>query len=215
MSGKRLLLSVAFFVALAGAHAGEIYKSVGPDGKVVYSDRPATMPPASNNVPEAREREPADAPPHPVRIPKEAIHAAKPRDTAPVIARVDPEMESAVIGVLGIEDLVRKTEDLCLRSVPTSFKRYSGAAEGWRLRNTSFVAQAHHVLETQFDSAHRQLMERGVDQRNVGVFSKVTTAPAASKISWCDRSIDEIKAGTMDFRNKDKLASPLMKIPGG
>lgn len=37
---KRVFLGLAAMLAMAGASA-QIYKSVGPDGKVVYSDRPS------------------------------------------------------------------------------------------------------------------------------------------------------------------------------
>ena len=42
-----------------------------------------------------------------------------------------------MIGVLGIEDLVRRTEDVCNRTLPTSYKRYAGSANGCRERNVT------------------------------------------------------------------------------
>ncbi len=230
MYRDRLFVSLSLFVAFSTAQAAEIYKSVGPDGKVTYSDRPPadtnsgydkiqkpSLPtvatPGSNSAPTLHAETAAAQPT--ARTSKKALRAQKPPEAPPVVAKVDPELQSAVIGVLGIEDLVRKTEDLCLGVLPTSFKRYFGATDDWRRRNASFIAKAHYVLDTQFDAAGRHLVESGVDQRNAGVFSKITSAPAAAKINWCDRSTDEIKAWTMDFRNKDKLASPLMRMPGG
>ncbi|MBI4694656.1 MAG: DUF4124 domain-containing protein [Gammaproteobacteria bacterium] len=48
-------------------------------------------------------------------------------------AKADPKaLEKAVIGVLGLDDLVRQTGRRCLEAKPESAARYGGAASGGR-----------------------------------------------------------------------------------
>ncbi len=212
-------------VTIAGAHAQTIYKSVGPDGKMVYSDKPPTssstkydvirtpapaqqlQSPASSSTASV---DPVDAQ-HPRSYgAKKAVAVTKPRDEAKPVATADRLVEGAVIGVLGIDDLVRRTEDLCTRTLPTSYKRYSSATDGWKQRNAAVVSQAHRVLSQAFTLSERQNIEAGLLAMNEQKFARVVDAPRASKISWCDRSTDEIGSGAMDVHGNPNLAPPLM-----
>jgi hypothetical protein len=221
-------LIVLAMTAACGAFA-QVYKSIGPDGKVIYSDKPpadsdakptAIAAPPKLSPPSA----PADAPSAPADAPvkqppktwaeKKAaavspIRVDPARAKQPVQSEVDPAVEKAVIAVLALEDLAMQTEALCLRTLPTSFKRYS-TVDGWRQRNAAILARAKLVLAEAFIPADRQLIETGVKGRNVQTLAPVVAAPTASRIKWCDESADEISSGRMDPNRKENLSTPLM-----
>ncbi len=207
----------AIFVLSLGttAHAQGVYKSVGPDGKVTYSDQPPSdkaaridggvapvAPQAGTSATEPATSRSTGA--------KKALAKSQPvAESTPAIQPVDPALESAIIGVLGYEDLVMRAEQICTRVLPTSYQRYGGAADSWKARNGPLVAQARRALTDTANATARQLIEAGIRNKNAGLLTQVEGAPAASRITWCDRSFDEIAKGVMDAQNNPKFMTPL------
>lgn len=234
MNHKATGIFLLTMAVMASADCQTVYKSIGPDGKPVYSDRPPDSAEtkydvmrggAFNQSPAAPAASAASAPstppadavetqPHRIRQAKKAIRANPPADTAPVeqpaAAKADLAVEKAVIGVLGMEDLVQRTETLCVGTLPTSYKRYSGAASGWKQRNGALVSQARNVLAQAFSAIDRQKIEFGIRAMNEKQLGPVIAAPMASKIKWCDNSSDEINSGVTDVHNRPNLSVPLM-----
>jgi hypothetical protein len=228
MNWKNSLLIVLAMTATCGTFAQPVYKTIGPDGKTVYSDKPpdsantkttvinAPVQPSQTSATTDAARRPPDAPVAATGITarkataKKAQRPEAPRNEAPAELALDPAVDKAMVGVMGMEDLVRQTEDLCLRTLPTSFKRYNTAAANWKQRNAAVVAQQRRVLSEAFDASKRQLIEAAVKAGNQKNLAPILNAPTFSKIKWCDQSSDEINSGVMDVHNKPNLASPLL-----
>lgn len=231
-----LLMSLVLGVLWSGGTGAQtIYKSVGPDGKVVFSDKPpaadqgqttvtghpppAARPPAPAATPTKTVNSPAPfeppgaplspAPAHPVA--KKAEPAARPvAEPSPPPPVANPELEKAVTGVMGLEDLVHQTEDLCLRTLPTSFKKYNAATDGWKKRNAPILAQQRRVLADMMPPPQRQLIEAAIKAKTQQLLAPVNSASAAARIKWCDQSMDEVSKGAMDPSSKPHLLAPLM-----
>jgi hypothetical protein len=234
MNRKNALLMALAMLGTCGALAQPIYKSIGPDGKVVYSDKPPAgadtkstviavpVKPAQSSATTDAARRPAGASVEESSSPasakkataKKAIRAEPPRDEAPASASaapaMDPALEKAVIVVMSYEDLVQRMEDVCTRTLITSFKKYNTAAVNWRQRNAALVSQSRRVLSDAFNASQRQNIEAGVKAKNQQIFEPVLSGSTAAKIKWCDQSADEINNGVMDVQNKPNLSSPLM-----
>jgi hypothetical protein len=217
---------LAITIAHSDANAAGVYKIIGPDGKVSFSDKPPadaattdkldivrtpTEPLSSRTANETSVASTPNVYAAPKSGAKQAIAVGESKGQFARTADPDPATEKAIIGVLGYEDLVRQTETLCVRTLPTSFEKYSGAADSWRNRNGALVAQAHQVLAEQYNSPQRQSIESGIRAKNNASLAPITAASAASKINWCDSSSDAIKNGTMDVYNKTNLSTPLVK----
>jgi hypothetical protein len=220
---SRLLCSALLALTVAStAGAGTVYRIVNADGSVTFSDTPpanagggayAIVGSGGAGAPSAREagnsvsRDLQQTKPATVRSeraassPANAASSAQPRPSA--------ALESAVIGVLGMDDVVARTEKICVETLPTSFARYSDAAQGWRTRNGQTVALAKQRLANDFDAPARALITAGIPLKNDAMFSPVAAAPMASRIQWCDQSFATIDGGTMDVVNNAKLAGPL------
>lgn len=215
------LATAAFSVA-----AQAVYKTVGPDGKIIYSDHPPVDSKTQStllNGPKAAPEIKSDRPPLPAsastakdadtknksaKTPsKKGADAAK-TDAAPVVN--NDVLEGAIIGVMGMESLVLQTEEACVNAMPTSMKRYSGAGTGWRERNASVVAQQRKLLATVFDADKRRVIVLGIKTKNDASFVPFKASNLAAKIKWCDQSIKEIESGAMDVFNNPKLAPPIM-----
>lgn len=219
MSLRALFFALLLF-PVTTVQAQTIYKVVGPDGKVVFSDKPPADAGADVRVIEGgfERKQPAvaspateAAPPEVSRTVAKQASAAQPKpQSQPAQAVIDPALAGAVFGVMGFEDLVLQTERICTQTLPTSFKRYSGATQVWRQRNTSVLARYQQALAKAITPAQRKQFEAEVKARNEKSLSPVVTAPVASRISWCDKSGDLIGKGDMDVHNKPALAGPLL-----
>ncbi len=218
---RHALAVLAVALPATGVAQG-VYKSVGPDGKVIYTDQPpgsaersyaspGSTKPASKTAP-ARKGEygvQVETPPPAFANAKRATRQEPAAPPAPSAGAVDPSVEKAVIGVLGLEDVVRQMEVLCVRTLPTSMKRYGGAVDGWKKRNDMIVFRARQVLADAFNPTMRNMIEVGIKTRNENTLAPFHNAPMAKRIEWCDKSSDDIARGVMDAHNKDKLTQPL------
>lgn len=230
MNRKSSLLMVLAMTVTCGTFAQQVYKSIGPDGKTVYSDQPpvgtdtkstvigAPAQPSQTNATTDAARRPAEASaaqePRSMAARKAGAKIALPREAPPVEApaaqALDPAVEKALIGVMGMEDLVLQTEYLCLQALPTSFKKYTTSTTNWKQRNAAVLAQQRRVLSEAISPSQRQLIEGALKVKNQRMLAPVLNAPMASKIKWCDESSDEINGGKMDVYNNEKLAPALM-----
>lgn len=219
----------AIFCVAAMSDAGAVmYKSVGPDGKVTFSDRPpagetgqlsimgsagfkpadvgrASSATASASVDNAKvadvmARSKAEA---------KARAAAKPHyePTSPDRAgRPSPELAEALSKAMGNASLARQTRELCIATLPTSFARYQGSYDKWAARHSAVLADIERVLTSM---PGRSDVEHAVDDRVGAIMKPVTAAPMYSRIKWCDKSFAELDSGALDFASRDAITKPL------
>lgn len=130
-------------------------------------------------------------------------------------AKIDPAIESAAITVLTMEDLVRQTESICMKSRPTSMTRYQAAVDAWRTRNGAIASQARHALDQPVREMTLGAVQEAIKVRNERTLSPVNAASATARTTWCDRSMDELTAGKLDIFHKSELSGPLSRLDTG
>lgn len=148
--GKKAWVGLLITCTAALAPAQTIYRVVGPDGKVTFTDRPPGNAEAAQQQQTAKPAPASETRPMPqpaasateTATAKKANAAkATPADrpaAAPAEPKpVDEALLRALVAVLFQETLVRKSEELCISTLPTSMKRYGDAADGWRQRNAT------------------------------------------------------------------------------
>ena len=234
MSRQFLIAALLPSFAAVSANAKNIYKTVGPDGKITYSDHPPDDSSSKSDVVHSTPNAAPDSKPSPdaartdagsepkvarARAAKKAI-AVKPAANAagaaaaPADKTLDAALEGAVIGVLGIEDIVKHTEELCIKALPTSFRKYSDASADWQRRNAAIVTRAHQLVSKNFDATYaagtEQRLKEAIRTKNAAMFEPTASAPMASRIKWCDHTADEMASGARDVYDKPKLSEPLL-----
>jgi hypothetical protein len=205
--------------AALGAQA-QVYRSVGPDGKVVFTDSPPAG--SSSGLSAVNVKDPngqvsnqapaggqpgADAP-----APKKPKHvankaAAAPTPVVPVVP--DAALINAVSGVAGLEDLINQTRNICIRTLPNAFEKYTSAADAWAQRNATVIAQKNHVLAQAFSEADGAALVEKAKAHNQQTLSAVLGGTSAKRVSWCDKSADDMGKGTLDAFNNPNIAGPL------
>ncbi len=227
---KRIMRSAMVLFFCTGAFmskvsAQPVYKTVGPDGKVTFSDEPPVVgkttaldgygpPPPKQPAPDPRAKAAELTRQAQVRYSARSAQAVS--ASAAPLARpaapqtiIDPALGEAVIGVLGFEDIVKQTENLCIASLPTSFKKYRAAADSWRQRNAGVLQQQRMISAQAFTATQRATMENAVKTKNAEQMAPVLKAPTASKIKWCDQSAEEMDRGVLDFSKRQQWISAL------
>ena len=196
-------LVVLAALLIAGTASAKICKTVGPDGTVTYTDRPADACDAEQAA-QSKAGEPASGAKQATR--KEGAPSETP--AAPVTAAAPvTSAETAVVGILGIEDLVQRSYDFCTGVLPTSVVRYGNAADGWRDRNAKATMKMRRALNQTFNGPQQKSMIEGVKARNQKQLAPVVSAPKEAQIKWCDQTASEIESKALDI--KDTLLAPL------
>jgi len=198
-----LALSIMVSMMVSGTAIAKICKTIGPDGSVTYTDRPS----ASCDT-EAASQQLTSATEASGKQPKQNARA-KPavQSSSSASPAADAALEKAVVGVMGLEDLVQRSYAFCAGVLPASSIRYGVAADGWRERNAVAVAQSRRALSNSFDASQQRLIIEGVHLRNEQSLATVVSAPKNSQIKWCDQTVGEVDARALDV--KENLKAPL------
>lgn len=198
---KRILI-VLFGVLAQGAASAEIYKVLGADGKIIYSN----VAPKNKNTPFA------------VLLPvgqQAVIHSA------PVAAAqaqpvhhhgsetLSPEVVGALANVMGMAHLVSSTRDFCVAALPASLKRYSSAVLGWQQRNAAVVAKKDRLLSTSDRSLIAAALGGDMFRMTEDMMRPIKQAAAAEKVKWCDKTIADVDRGVLDLVGRASI-TPLM-----
>jgi hypothetical protein len=213
MTYKTAILLLLHLFAASEVAAQQLYKSIGPDGKVTYTDRPpAGDASAKISVMKSYVLRPMEAPPPSLTsaLPAPSADAAKRAGAASAAASagMSLEVEHAVAGVLGLSELFRSSEELCSKSVAT--RRYALSLAKWRERNATLLQKQQRILMTAFTPTLRAALQAAVTDKNDKVLAPVAVAPAPVRQKWCDKGFDDVDAGLHDIANNATLSVPLI-----
>lgn len=210
------LLTLSGLLLLAPASA-EIYKSVGTDGKVSYSN----VAPSGKNAPVSVVQAPA------VRgaVPSSALAAAQVAQPRQLAARpaqrgadpdaggriLTPDVISAVSNVMGVAQLVSSSREFCVSTLPTSYRKYSTAADGWGHRNSAVVAQKDRILSHPVQQLVAEALSADMVRKTASLMQPVRQSSTAERIQWCDKAFADVDRGVLDLVGRPSIA-PLMNF---
>lgn len=206
MSTNKLLLILLSAAAASGADAQQLYKQVGPDGKVTFTDR---QPSGNGKVSVMRSNvlrplEPDAPPASKITVnPKSGDGPA----FAPNGSRA--ELEEAVSAVMLLSEVARKFDPIC-SPTPQAAKEYSVAVNAWRMRNSNFLQLHTRILMQVIDPTRRAQMQGKIGGRVDEALAEVTRLNPAWRAKWCDKSILDMTSGSNDIANNAAVAVPLI-----
>lgn len=192
------LLSLLLYAVLPSVQAQQLYKSVGPDGKIIFSDKPPIHESAKLSVMKGytlrsidMSRQPSSASEATPRVKRET----RPGGPAPV---VPPEIEAAMLTVMGLVALERKFEHFCA-SNSAAARAFAAATSGWRQRNAAYVEQQKRLLmEVMSPQKRAELLEREAQSLR-GSLAKVQTRTPGARIEWCESTAAQLNGGQGDL----------------
>jgi hypothetical protein len=202
---KSLLLTVCCLAAYC-ATAQQMYKTVGPDGKVTFTDRPEVQTSAKLSVMKSYTlRDIATAP-------RKADSAAGPapvrRDPAEQ-AVITPEVEEAMISVMGLAEFGLRFETYC-DDTPADAKAFTAANYGWKKRNAAAIEQQKRLLTEVVAPAKRASLRDKQHALMAEELSKAAARSPAANKEWCSGVITELNSGRSDIDKPAMMAVPII-----
>lgn len=210
----------------AGAH---LYKYVNPDGSVIYSDRPPANPMPhvqvfSAGVPRAvgaaepgyfavPKPEPAEAP---LRRPPSGPAAAPAAPASPPPDAALQQLAALLPGLrvaMNETTLIDRSVDLCILTLPRSFRTYVGAQDAWKVRNAAVTEHMNAVLSNLVSGDERLRMDQAALEYTSARLQPVRALPAAKRIEWCDRTAGAIGSGKSDLAGMAAMRTLLQFQP--
>ena len=184
----KLFSLLVLSLAIAPAQA-EVYKSVGPNGKVIYTN----VAPAKAVTAIARVSA------------KPAQHIAD--DGGRILT---PDIIGAVANVMGVAQLVRSSREFCAAAMPSAHKRYAMAALGWDQRNSAVVAQKDRILSHPVQHMVAESLSADMHRKTADLMDPVKQSTPAARVAWCDKAFADVDRGVLDLVGRPSIA-PLMK----
>ena len=200
-----LLLSLCAAATGGEAMAQQLYKTVGPDGKVTFSDRPKVEEKARLSVMHAYTLRPVEPPP--VRAEATTVKAVTKRDgtastTPPVVT---PALEEAIVNIMGMSAFGGRFEIFC-NTNDADAKAFSTATLGWKNRNAAAVEHQKRVLTVVLSPSKRAELVDREEAQLAEQISKMSGRSAAARKEWCDGVIAELNSGQNDINNPALMA---------
>ncbi len=156
MQHRRLAILMTAFVSTATL--GQVYKQVGPDGKVFYTDKPPHTAAGSSEVKsDIRSR------------------AARPED--------DPIY--AAMNVYGNETMVETFYRFCRDTVPESEPALREARDRWNARHQALSSRKLVVLHDQLSVEELRKIAEETEAAHMEILQKVRLASPREQASWC------------------------------
>lgn len=169
-------------VCLTGlATAGQVYKSVGPDGKVTYSDTPPTTNSADISK-DLRANDPS--------LQVDALQAA--------------------LNVFTKEVIVETAYRFCVKEAPQSAGTVRAAHDEWMQRHAALRAKKIAVLHDKFSDSELAQLAVKVGQENGQIMTRLALAPLEQREKWCGNAPKTFAAPEFDLASKPALVDAIM-----
>jgi hypothetical protein len=215
MPMNRILFVVVAALAAPGAMAQQMFKVVGPDGKVTFSDRPALHTPGKVSVMQSYTLRPYVS----QRSAAEAAAAAAVKKAAaevpaaagmPVAApAITPEVEDAIVTVMGQVEFARRFYNFC-NSTPAGAKAFNTATNAWKQRNAAAIAHQNRLVMESVSPAKRDELQGKVAALLTEEGAKVAARNPKERQAWCAGAIAELESGKADILQPAMMALPIV-----
>ncbi len=139
--------------------AAPVYKVVGPDGRVSYTDTP------------------------PVLDDAKALRGTSGPGAGPAGNLFDPATAATRAYVNQL--LVDSMAEFCAHYAPQSAREVQAAASAWRQRNSALIGKSQVVLRDTIGDDAMSDLAATMQSENANMFDKLRYAPIEEKQRWC------------------------------
>ncbi len=168
-------------LVVPGPRADPVYKIVGPDGKVTYSDAP---PPAG-----AAES-------------KSSIRSRTPSD--------DEDPVKAAMKVYANEIIVETAYRFCAKEVPETEPAVKQARDRWLTRHAELRSKKIVILHDRLSMDELRALAARSEHDNEAILDSMRKAPRSEREKWCRGAPQKFASPQMDLLVHLTLASTVM-----
>ena len=192
MSSSMRLLQGASMLALAGLAHAQVYKSVGPDGKITFTDKP----PTAESAPLRSSNPPPQVQPGPPGAVREDPSGMRPSDrTRFEAARALGNVEQHLRALVEQSVLTHAFGVTCGLAFLEERTRYGTAADRWRERNRAHMQRADQVARDFFGQIGQHRFAAGIQNDAYKNVDAIERGPLTARRAWCETRFQEIAPG--------------------
>lgn len=193
------------WIVLPSVQAQQLYKSVGPDGKIIFSDKPSIHESNKLSVMKAYTLRPIEMAREASPVSGATTRGGRESRTAGPRPVVPPEIEAVMLTVMAMVALERKFEHVCAPKLAAA-RAFASATRGWRKRNIAYVEQQKRLLmEVMSPHKRAELLERDAQSLR-DLHAKVQARGPGERIEWCESTAAHLSGGKGDLNNPAMLA---------
>ncbi len=227
----RLLPALLLALLAGAAHAqlkggpplGPTYRSVGPDGKVTFTDRKPTDPQQRTSelgqIVTAPLLAPATQPfdLHPATtLPPPAPRGAGNDGTTPAVdisgKPFPPGLPEAILDVLVHQYFVQTLNETCSRQRPALSDRFQSGVRNWRDRNAEILDKSNRINFARFTADQRDTL-RAAARTRLAQLVPSHEMPEPDKAAWCDRMATDLARRQFELVG-DLRVAPILYFDG-
>ncbi len=208
-----LVSACAFPCALAQ----QLFKVVGPDGKVTFSDKPPLQKAGKVSVMHSYTLRPYVTPQSPAEL---AAAAAAKKAAAAEVALAGPgvprpapvltqEVEDAIVTVMGQVEFSRRFYNFCNTSL-SGAKAFSQAARTWKERNAAPIGHQNRLLMEVVSPSKRDELLGKVATLLDEESGKIAARSPKERQAWCAGAVAELNSGKADIVQPAMMAVPIV-----
>ncbi len=205
MSITKLFLLIICCVSANLAAAQQMYKTVGPDGKVTFSDRPQLDNKTKLSVMKGYKLQAFDAPKPVAGVVPPAPRRA-PGAPSPTLT---PDIEEAMVTVMGLADFGLRFESFC-NSSPALAKSFVASNNDWKKRNAAAIDQQRRLLSVVVSPAKRAQLHELQKQSTADEVARLKPHNPGERKAWCEGVIAELNSGRSDVDKPAMMAIPIV-----
>jgi hypothetical protein len=187
-------MTIIRLLALSGvlvAHsvlAAPLYKVVGPDGKVSFTDQ---MPTSG------------------------AAEAVKAPVNQSLVADTDRDPLAASLAVYAKQMVVESSGRFCVAFAPTTSHEVVVARDAWRSKNFALNEKKTKVMASQMSVEMRNRLADKTERENEAILDKIRNAPMVDKVKWCRNLPASFTSMELDPSRNPMLVRTIMsfKVP--
>lgn len=205
MSSLRAALLIVSLAACAGASAQQMYKTVGPDGKVTFSDRPKLESAAQLSVMKSYTLRPVKPVGEPAAT-AESAGSRPPAIRAPEGTGVmTPQIEAAMLDVMAQAEFSRRYYPFC-NATQASARAFNLAGSGWKERNFLALEQQRKLLMQVVSPAKRAELQSKLTAMMSEETAKVSARSPDERAQWCKEAIAMMNNVEADISQPEMMA---------
>ena len=208
MSIFRTALFSSCLMACAAASGQQMYKTIGPDGKVTFSDRPKLETATHLSVMRSNLLRPVATPgaPDAEKPASEAVAAAAAAAPAvPPTSVIAPQIEAAILQVMAQAEFSRRHYRFC-NATQASARAFNQAASGWKHRNYLVLEQQRKLLMQMVSPAKRYELQGKMAAMLEEETAKVSARNHEERAQWCKEAITAMANKEADLSQPEMMA---------
>ena len=180
--GMSCRLICLLLLCAPGIGSSQVYRSVGPDGKVTYSDSPPAAAAKVDQKPDIRARPP------------------RPEDD-PVTAAMQ-----VYVKITLVEEFYR----FCRDEVPSSAADVLRARNLWNDQNAGLAAAVKVIVNDRYTTRELLKIAGDTERENLGIVAEIRKASAKEKSLWCSQAPAKMASMEMNPSRNPTLTKTLL-----